>query len=477
MKKIISSFIALLLLLVLVGCIQPTSNESPNGEIFDETKTWEMYGEGHLVSRPIEIDYWHANSALDIQGKTMARMVEEFNAYQQETYPDSPITVKLTFTNGYIPMNQKLQAGLLGNTNPEIAMVGVSSMALYHSSAIDMREIFTYDEIRDIFPGFLQFAMYRDKFVAYPYFAASNVMVLNRTLLNRTGMHIPTVDEIVADPENSIWTWDYLREVIEAVRALPDAKEKNLYGLATNGIPLYESFFSYGEAPYDPSATKTAFKRDTAIKIFKYWQDMAKDDLFENPVIDPQHHNQIKGKYINGQYGIMIASSSMVLDMHNSLKDPETGEFSFEADVLPHPKQKYFYSNHSGGGLILFNNKNQTRRSAAVEFLRWLQAPEQQVEFSTNAGYLITTYSSRATQAWKDFTQNVNPTMDEVLKMMEFVPQAGLRLPIGRAKGLADDDFGKYSKGIFYENFKRTPADVVDECMRRVNQVLDENKE
>ena len=37
--------------------------------------------------------------------------------------------------------------------------------------------------------------------------------------------------------------------------------------------------------------------------------------------------------------------------------------------------------------------------------------------------------------------------------------------------------FGKYSKGIFYENFKRTPADVVDECMRRVNQVLDENKE
>lgn len=68
--------------------------------------------------------------------------------------------------------------------------------------------------------------MYRDKFVAYPYFAASNVMVLNRTLLNRTGMHIPTVDEIVADPENSIWTWDYLREVIEAVRALPDAKEK-----------------------------------------------------------------------------------------------------------------------------------------------------------------------------------------------------------------------------------------------------------
>ncbi|MGI6359574.1 MAG: extracellular solute-binding protein [Acholeplasmatales bacterium] len=477
MKKIFTIIVLMLGFYGLTGCINPEQTESENGEIYVD-KEWAMYEKGHTVDKPVTIDFWSANSLSDIQGQAMANLVEEFNQMQREQYPDSAITVTPSFNGGYIVQNTKLQSAIPANTNPEIAMVGVSSFSLYHQNVIDMREVFTYDEIRDIFPGFLQFAMYRHVFVAYPYFAASNILALNRTLLAKTGKHIPTVDEIVSDPENSIWTWEYLEEVLRAVRNLEGAKENNIYGLATTGIPIYESFFSRGEAPYNEGATEIAFTKKTATEIFDYWQRMARDGLYENPVLDPQHANQIKGKYISGFVGMNIVSSSTVLDLINSIpKDPNTGEPIFEADVLPHPKDKYFYSNQSGGGLILFKNKSELRRKAAVEFMRWLYAPEQAVKYSTNAGYLITTNAARNSAEWQAFTSNVNPLMDEVIKFMHFAPQAGLRLPIGRSKAQADTEFANYSKGIYYENCTVPPADVVDEVIKRVNYILDVNKE
>lgn len=460
----------------LSGCIDPNKGESENGEIY-VNKKWDLYDGGHIVDRPVTIDFWSANSATDIQGQAMANLVEEFNRMQKELYPESAITVRPAFTGGYIVQNTRLQSAIPANTNPEIAMVGVSSFSLYHQNVIDMREIFTYDEIRDIFPGFLQFAMYRHKFVAYPYFAASNILAINRTLLEKTGMHIPTASEIVADPENSIWTWDYLEEVLTAVRQLEGAQENKIYGLATTGIPIYEAFFSHGEAPYNEGATQIAFTKETATKIFDYWQRMARNDLYVNPVLDPQHDNQTRGRFISGEVGMKIVSSSIVLDMHNSIPKDENNKPIFEADVLPHPKEKYFYSNQSGGGLILFNNKSELRKKASVEFLRWLYQPAQAVKFSTNAGYLITTNAARESVAWQTFTKDVNPSMDEVLKLMQFAPQEGLRLPLGRSKAQADTEFANYSKGIYYNNYGDDPGDVVDEVIKRVNYILDVNKD
>lgn len=477
-KKLFAIMTILLSAILLVGCVKTEKDEDDDfshGDVYAEHDL-EVYPEGHLVERPITIEFWSANSAVDIQGKAMANLVEEFNQYQKDTYPESPITVNPSFTGGYIAQNTKLQAAIPAGTNPEMAGVGVSSMAIYYKNVVDMRKVFTLEQIKDIFPGFLQFAMYRDTFVGYPYFAASNVLAINKTLLAQTGMHIPTVDEIVADPENSIWTWEYFAEVIKAVRELEGSEENEIFGLATNGIPIYESFFSRGEQPYNARATKTAFTDATALEILTYWQDLAKNGYIENPVIDPQHHNQIRGKFTNGKAAMLIASSSIVLDLHDSVPKDENGNPKFEVDVLPHPKGEYFYSNQSGGGLLIFNNKAEARQKASVEFMRWLQAPEQSAKFSTACGYLITTNSARETTIWQDF-KLINPTMDEVIKVMHFAPQNGLVLPIGRSKAQADDEFAKYSNGIFYENYKQTPAAILKETRERVDYILDVNKD
>lgn len=476
MKKF--SLICLSLILafsiILSGCTPGEDELEGNGEIYVD-KEWDIYSKEHELTKPVEIDFWSANSAVDIHGSTMADLVEKFNAYQKNTYPNSYIKVNVSFQGGYVVQNTKLQAALVGGTNPELAMVGVSSFALYVDNAIDMRQIFTYDEIRDIFEGFLQFAMYKNKFVGYPYFAATNVFLVNRTLAEATGMTVPSAADIVADPNNSIWTWEYMKQLTQAMRKSVDGID--YYGLASTGPALYESFFTQGVPIYNETATKQTFNNEYGVKVLNYWRSLVVDECMDNPVVNPNHGTISQGKFAEGKIGLLWGSSSVIKAIYENVHENKIAvgeEPLFDVDVIPFPKVTDFYSNQSGGGIVAFNNKTDAKTKAAVEFLRWLQAPEQSAYYSVNTGYLATTREATKTETWTEYAK-INPLLDRVISLMVFAPKGDLKVPIGRAKALADDDFSKYVKGIYYDDCTRDIQDVLDECADRVQYILDSN--
>ncbi|NLN50103.1 MAG: extracellular solute-binding protein [Acholeplasmataceae bacterium] len=466
MKRIIHILLILMTVISLSSCIEARREFTDHGEIYED-REWDLFPEGHLVDEPITISYWSANSAVDHQGTTQAQLVDQFNAMQRENYPDSPIKVVASFQGGYNTQNQKLQAALMGNNNPEIAMIGISSLALYLDYAVDMREIFTYDEIRNIYEGFLQFAMYQQKFVGYPYFAATNAFIVNKTRWNQTGLPFPSIETIVNNPEESIWTWEALKAAAEAMTVVESDETK--YGLAVNGIPIYESLFTQGVAPYDPIATKAIFNNEAGLKAFTYWQNMAKNGYMGNPAEDPNHNTKIQAAFSSGDVGMLFASSSGFKVISEQVGD------DFELDVLPFPKVSNFYSNQSGGGLVIFNNKSKARQKAAVEFLRWLQADEQVIQFAKTAGYLPSTYSSIETQAWLDHVQT-HPILSQTIELMRIKLPKGLVVPSGRAKSLADIEFTNYSLGIFLDGTTRDPEVVLTDTYNRVNVILRQNK-
>lgn len=472
MKRYFLLLLVLVLGFFLVSCDGEEEIEG-NGEIFVD-KEWDIYPTEHTLTQPVEIDFWSANSAVDIHGITQADLVERFNQYQRETYPDSYIKVKISFQGGYVNQNTKLQAALIGKTNPEIAMVGVSSFSIYWDNAIDMRQIYTYDEIRDIHEGFLQFAMYKHKFIGYPFYAATNVFLVNRTLAEATGLAVPTVAEIIADPENSYWTWDYMKTL---TKKISDETEEGVYGLASTGPALYESFYTQGLPIYNETATQVLFNNEAGIRTLTYWRELVAEGNMENPVLDPNHGTKIQGKFVEGKVGLLWASSSAIKSVYENVYENRVAQGLdplFEMDVLPFPKYKNFYSNQSGGGLIVFNNKSENKTKAAIEFLRWLTAPEQTAYFSINTGYLAATKSATQTEIWQEYAQ-INPLLDRTIALMDFAPEGDLKIPLGRAKALADDDFAKYVKGIYYDDLTRDIKAVLKECADRVQYILETN--
>lgn len=464
MKKLFSLIIITFVLTVLIAC---TGEEAftGNGEIFEGE--WEVYPDTHLVSTPVEIDYWSANSAVDVHGVEMAAMVTAFNEYQQATYPASAIRVNVSFQGGYVNQNTKLQAALISETNPDIAMVGVSSMAIYRDNVLDVRNYLTFDQISNIHEGFRQFAMYKDVFVGYPFFAASNIILLNRTEANKTNLNIPTVDEILLDPENSTWDWDQSYELAKQMTHDLEGGEK-FYGMASSGVAAYEGMFTQGVSIYNETATAPNFNNQEGLNLLNYWRNIVADGYMENPVLDPNHGTKIQAGFIEGKVGMLHASSSAVKQIFNNVNN------AFELDILPHPKDSDFYTNQSGGGLIIFKGKNEARVKAAVEFMKWLYQDEQQVRYSINTGYLATTKSATTSPEWLAYKE-INPLLDKVVKLMSLGLPEGTRLPIGRAKALADDDFAKYAKAIWYDNYERDLQDILNELDERVAYILEFN--
>ena len=474
-KKIFNVLgVALVATLSLAGCGDGGKTDG-NGEIFDETKTWTVYEKNHLVDIPVEISFWSANSAVDLHGKAIAELVDEFNAYQKKTYPTSFIKVNASFQGGYGVQNTKLQAALGGANNPEIAQVGVSSIPLYTDMAIDQREIFTYDDLRDVNPGFLQYAMHKNVFVGYPYFASTNVLIANRTLLESTGKTIPTPQSIVADPENSIWNWDYMKEVSVAVTdTTADNADDHIYGYAATGPGLYEMMYTQGVAIYNETATEINFNNEAGLEGLRFWRSMVTDGAMLNPVLDPNHGTKIQGSFALGKVGLLNSTSAVILNLYQSIVSNRVAQGEeplFELDVLPYPKKTNYYSNQSGGSIVVFNNRPETNTKAAVEFLRWLQAPEQSARFSLSTGYLPTTGAARQTEMWLN-DNTITPLLEKVSDLMVFTPPNGLKLPVGRAKALADDDFGKYVKAIWYDDCTRDLQTVLDDCAERIDYIL-----
>ena len=488
MKKriVVTKFMALIIsiLMLVTPFMMSCNNDSDkvvgNGDIFDPNKTWTVYEEGHLVSAPVEINYWSANSAVDVHGKTMSELVDEFNAYQKEKYPTSFIKVNVSFQGGYGTQNTKLQAALMGGNNPEIAQVGVSSLPLYTDSVIDQRTIFTLDQLRDVLPGFLQYAMHKDKFVGYPYFASTNILVINRTLLEATGIKVPTVDEIIADPENSIWTWDYMKQLAIATTNTSDSNSDNhIYGYAAKDPGLYEMMYTQGVPIYNETATEALFNNEAGKRGFEFWRSMVVEGAMLNPVLDPNHGTRIQGNFSLGKIGMLCDTSSVISNYYANVvanREAQGQEALFELDVLPYPKYTNFYANQSGGSLVIFNNKSEIKTKAAVEFLRWLQAPEQVAKFSLNTGYLPTTNAARETDLWKN-NNEIRPFLDKVCKLMVFTPPEGVKLPFGRAKALADADFSEYIEGIWLDNCSRNIDDVLKQCYERINYILIANSQ
>ena len=476
--------LTLSVLMLIIPCMTSCGNDANevvgNGDIFDPNKTWNVYEDGHLVTGPVEINYWSANSAVDVHGKTMSELVDEFNAYQKEKYPTSFIKVNVSFQGGYGTQNTKLQAALMGGNNPEIAQVGVSSLPLYTDSVIDQRTIFTLDQLRDVLPGFLQYAMHKDKFVGYPYFASTNILVINRTLLEATGKTIPTVEEIVADPDNSIWTWDYMKEVAISVLDKSDSDPANhIYGYAAKDPGLYEMMYTQGVPIYNETATEALFNNEAGKRGFEFWRSMVVEEAMLNPVLDPNHGTRIQGNFSLGKVGMLCDTSSVISNYYANVVANRVAQGEdplFELDVLPYPKYTNFYANQSGGSLVIFNNKSEMKTKAAVEFLRWLQAPEQVAKFSLNTGYLPTTNAARETDLWKN-NDAIRPFLDKVCELMVFTPPAGVKLPFGRAKALADADFSEYIEGIWLDDCSRNIDDVLKQCYERINYILIANSQ
>lgn len=439
----------------------PSSGGESEANTLYPDRQWEIYSAKH--DAPVNITMWVPNSATSTMGAGIQSLADAFNAEQEQKYPGKNIKVTVEYQDKSSTLNEKLQASILSGNNPVISAIGVSSVPLYESRAVDLRTVFTYEELQAQTQGMLQYSLYHDKFMLNPYFpSASNILVVNKTLMEAAGVKLPTAESILADPDGSDWTWDAFKA---AAKAATD-EAAGVYGFATNSLDPIGMMFQQGGALYNSTVTEIAFKDDPHFaKGLEFWRSLVTEGCMIDPNSRANHGSIIVSEFYEQKVGMIYTTSSNIVSY-----SAEAASNGYELEVLPFPKESQFFTNQGGSGILILDNRPLEEIEAAAEFMRWLNLPENNAQMCAASGYLPLGEQAMEEEALVAVYKET-PLLKTAAAFMQF----GVTSPQGKAKAACDKAVNDYAKMIWSEP-EMTIQEIVEQVTEKVQFEIEANQ-
>jgi multiple sugar transport system substrate-binding protein len=385
-------------------------------------------GSSSESSGPTKIAVWHGYQ--DTEGDAFKSLVAQYN----KEHPDVEVS-ELYSSNDQVL--QKVLTAVRGNSAPDVAyMFGSWSPNIAKiPQVVDMaKEVSNPDwKWDDFYESERTAATVGDKIVGVPALVDNLAIVYNKKLFADAGVAPPT----------PTWTWDDFRA---AAAKLTDAS-KGQYGWLIPADGSEDTVWHYlpmlweaGGNILNSDNTKAAFNSEAGVKALTVLQQMAIDD--KSLYLDTTNENGPK-LMNSGKIGMLVTGP---WDL-SSLSDIEYG-----VQIMPtFPGSAGTHQTISGpDNWVVFNNGDK-KKQAAIDFVKWLTAPEQVKSFSLATGDLPTRLSVGQDKSVLDqlnqnlpgsatFVENlsnvktVRPTVEQYPDISEALGQAIMSVMLGEAQ-------------------------------------------
>jgi multiple sugar transport system substrate-binding protein len=383
-------------------------------------------GGGDSSSGPTKIAVWHGYQ--DIEGTVFKSLVDQYN----KDHPDVQVS-ELYSSNDLVL--QKVLTAVRGGSAPDVAyMFGSWSPNIAQiPQVVDMADEVSKPEWTwdDFYPAERTAATVGDKIIGVPALVDNLAIVYNKKLFADAGIEPPTAN----------WTWDDFRA---AAAKLTDPS-KGQYGWLIPADGSEDTVWHYvpmlweaGGDILNSDNTHATFNSDAGVKALTTLQQMAVTD--KSVYLDTTNENG--SKLMNsGKIGMLVTGP---WDL-GSLSDIEYG-----VQVMP------TFAGSSGAhqtisgpdNWVTFDNGDK-KKQAAIDFVKWLTAPEQVKTFSSGTGDLPTRTSVGQDQAFvaklneqlpgsATFVENlsnvkkVRPTVEQYPAISEALGQAVVAVMLGK---------------------------------------------
>jgi multiple sugar transport system substrate-binding protein len=383
-------------------------------------------GGGGSSSGPTEITVWHGYQ--DTEGDVFKGLVDQYN----KEHPDVKVS-ELYSSNDLVL--QKVLTAVRGDSAPDVAyMFGSWSPNIATiPSLVDMAEEVKKPDWKwdDFYQAEREAATVGEQVVGVPALVDNLAIVYNKKLFADAGVEPPTPN----------WTWDDFRA---AAAKLTDPA-KGQYGFLIPADGSEDTVWHYvpmlWEAGGDiltPDNTKAAFNSEAGVRALTTLQQMAVTD--KSLYLDTTNENG--PKLMNSGKVAMLVTGPWDLS--------QLADIDYDVQVMP------TYAGSSGGhqtiagpdNWVVFDNGDE-RKQAAIDFIKWLSAPEQVKAFSLGTGDLPIRASVGQDQAVLDqlnesvpgtaaFVDNLNnvkkvrPQVEQYPAVSEALGQAIVSVMLGK---------------------------------------------
>lgn len=366
---------------------------------------------------PVTITFWHGQN--QIAGKTINKLVDDFNASQDKVKVDPQIGAP---ADGLL---EKMTAALAGGKYPDVSFQFGPNVANLARSpkAADLTEAVKGDGWNwdDFFPPAREAVTVDGKVRAIPALIDSMAVVYNKKLFEQARI----------DPPQAGWTWDDYRAT---AKRLTDAG-KGQFGTGWPGVGdedttwrIWPMVWSAGGDVLAEGGESVGYEGESGRRALQTVQDMAQADksVYVDKTVGSE---KMYGVFNNGRMG-MVPTGPWQL--------PEIIENKVDYGVVPMPTYDGQPVTISGPDTWMIFDNGDAKVKAAEEFVRWLTQPEQDAVWDVKAGSLPLRKSSSEQAVWTDHVKEVEG-LDTFVEVLE---NARVR-PVIEAYPKVSEAFGK----------------------------------
>lgn len=332
----------------------------------------------------------------------ITQILDGYAAAYMEQNPG--VQIQWSFEGGYTDVKNRLltvQEG--GGTLPALAiMLATDIYDLVNAGAIQAWDPFvTVEYLADFTPTWLENSYYdfdgdgTGELYGLPFQRSTVLLYYNADLLAEAGLEVPA-------------NWE---ELALAAQALTTDEREGI--LVPNSWPywVFQPFAAgAGQNIVSDSDVEVFFDNPAVIEALQYWVDLYQV-YGATPDGVQDNWGDAPGAFTDGAAAMIVHSSGSLRTILNS------AEFTVGVSGVP-GKDGGSYSVTGGGNMYLVAGIDDATAQAAWDFVQWLTAPEQTVDWSIQTGYYNTRDSGFELPAWQDYIAE-NPQAEESRLMLD----------------------------------------------------------
>jgi sn-glycerol 3-phosphate transport system substrate-binding protein len=325
-------------------------------------------------------------------GGDAANLVQSLADDYMAQHPD--VKVSPVFAGTYPETITKTLTAVKGGNPPPLSMVGaVNVFLLLDEEVIEPFEaVMSEAEAKAWFDGFLP-AYVNDttidgKHYGVPFQRSTPVLYWNKDAFKAAGL----------DPEVPPATWTEMLEMARKLTLKDAAGNVTQWGVRIpSTIWLYQAMANEaGDLLASADGKITYFDSPGAIKALEFLVQLAKDGVMTPGIAD---WGATPKSFFESNSAIIWTTTGNLTNIRKN------APFPFGLAMLPADVRRGAVT--GGGSFFLFKDASPEEKTAAVEFLKWLTAPEQAARWSIGTGYVAPSYAAWETQTMKDYVAEV----------------------------------------------------------------------
>ncbi|MDF7788104.1 ABC transporter substrate-binding protein [Pantoea stewartii] len=342
-----------------------------------------------FAAEPVKLQMYYPIAVGGAISHTVEALVADF----EKIHPE--VSIQPVYTSDYATTVTKALTAFRGGNAPQMAVIGdIEAYSLMDAGAIVAASDLAQDDagkkwIDSFYPAFLRHI--NGKVWGVPFQRSTVVLYWNKQAFEKAGLAADTA------PANWQQVVDFGKKLV-----VKDGDNVSQWGIeiptTPNGYWVFQGFAATNGAHLDNGkGTAVYFNTPNNVETLQWLTDLG-----QKAGVSPKGAiawGTTPQDFLSGKTAMMVTTTGNLSVVRKNAK------FPFGVAMLPEKTQRG--SPTGGGNLYVFKSASPEQQKAAMEFIRWVTAPEQAARWSIATGYVATSPAAWETPAMQDYVKQV----------------------------------------------------------------------